>query len=207
MVTAFARLEGRSVGVIANQPRYLGGVIDSEASQKAARFVRSCNRFGLPMVVLVDTPGFLPGTKQERRAVIRHGATLLHAFAEATVPRVTVVVRQAYGGAYITMNSKDLGADFAYAWPRARIGIMGAQQAVGIIHRREIAAAPDPDAHRLELSERYAAEHQNAHAAAADGFVDEVIAPSETRSRIAQALKTLERKRRRPLRLAAGAAR
>jgi acetyl-CoA carboxylase carboxyltransferase component len=196
MVTAFARIEGHPIGIVANQPRHMGGVIDAEASQKAARFIATCNRFGLPLVVLVDTPGFLPGTREEKRAVIRHGASLLHAFAAATVPKLTVVVRQAYGGAYITMNSKDLGADFAFAWPRARIGIMGAQQAVGIIHRREIAAAEDPEAHRLELSERYAAEHQNAHAAAQDGFVDEVIAPLETRARLVAALKTLHAKGR-----------
>ena len=198
MVTAFARLEGRPIGVIANQPRYLGGVINAEASQKAARFVRTCNTFGLPLVVLVDTPGFLPGLREEARGVIRHGAGLLNAFASSTVPRLTVVIRQAYGGAYITMNSKDLGADFAFAWPRARIGIMGALQAVSFMYRREIASAPDPVARRLELSEQYADEHQNAHATAAGGFVDEVIAPAETRQRLCSALKTLGGKRGQP---------
>jgi acetyl-CoA carboxylase carboxyltransferase component len=197
MVTAFARLDGRPVGIVANQPRYVGGVIDAEASQKAADFVDKCNAFGLPLVVLVDTPGFLPGLNQETRGVIRHGAGLLHAFAAATVPRVTVVLRQAYGGAYITMNAKDLGADFAFAWPRARIGIMAAQQAVAIINRREIAAAEDPAAYGLELAERYAAEHQNAHAAAEEGFIDEVILPGETRDRLCLALKTLALKRNR----------
>jgi acetyl-CoA carboxylase carboxyltransferase component len=196
MVTAFARLDGRSIGVIANQPRYLGGVIDSEGSQKAARFVDTCDAFGLPLVVLVDTPGFLPGSREERRGVIRHGASLLHAFSASRVPRVSVVLRQAYGGAYITMNSKDLGADFAFAWPRARIGIMGAGQAVSLIHRRDIAAAADPQARRLELAEQYADEHQNAHAAAAEGFVDEVITPAETRARLAGSLRTLIRKHR-----------
>src|SRR5919197_3313520 len=141
MVTAFARIDGQSVGVIANQPKFLGGVIDADAAQKAARFVRICNSFGLPLVVLVDTPGFLPGTKQEGLGVIRQGAKLLHAFAEAVVPKVTVVLRKAYGGGFITMNSKDLGADLALAWPDAEIGIMGPRQAVGIVHRREIAAA------------------------------------------------------------------
>jgi acetyl-CoA carboxylase carboxyltransferase component len=194
MVTGFARLDGRAIGVIANQPRALGGVIDSASSQKAASFVSRCDTFGVPLVVLVDTPGFLPGSAQEGLGVIRHGATLLHAFARATVPKVTVVLRQAYGGAYITMNSKDLGADFAFAWPRARIGIMGAQQAVGLVHRAEIAAAPDPAGHTLELAERYAEEHQNAHAAAQDGFIDEVIAPHETRDRLARALRTLSGK-------------
>ena len=195
MVTALCRIEGRPVGVIANQPWYLGGVIDAAASQKAAKFVRLCNSYGLPLVVLVDTPGFLPGTKQEQLGVIRHGAKLLHAFAEAVVPKVTVVLRKAFGGGYITMNSKDLGADFAFAWPRARIGIMGALQAVGFMYRREIAAAPDPAARQLELSEEYAADHQNAHAAAAGGFVDEVIAPTETRGRLCSALRTLSGKR------------
>jgi acetyl-CoA carboxylase carboxyltransferase component len=197
MVTAFARLDGRPVGILANQPHHLGGVINAEASQKAARFVNRCDTFGVPLVVLVDTPGFLPGRRQERLGIIRHGATLLHAFASATVPRVTVVLRQAYGGAYITMNAKDLGADFAFAWPRARIGIMAAAQAVGFIWRREISAAPDPVARRLELSDLYADQHQNAHAAAAGGFVDEVIPPSETRQRLIASLRTLARKGRR----------
>jgi acetyl-CoA carboxylase carboxyltransferase component len=204
MVTAFVRLEGRPVGVVANQPHHLGGVINSDASQKAARFVRTCDRFGLPVVALVDTPGFLPGRREEARGVIRHGATLLDAFSSATVPRLTVVLRQAYGGAYITMNSKDLGADFAFAWPRARIGIMAALQAVAFMYRREIAAARDPVARQIELSEEYAAEHQNAHAAAAGGFVDEVIAPAETRSRLCAALRTLEGKHR-PRPVGAGA--
>ena len=130
--------------MIANQPRYLGGVLDAESSQKGARFVETCDAYGIPLVVLVDTPGFMPGTRQEQAGVIRFGATLVRAFAAATVPRVTVVLRKAYGGAYITMNSKDLGADLVFAWPDAEIGVMGAQPAVGIIHRRELAAAEDP---------------------------------------------------------------
>ncbi|MGH2944378.1 MAG: acyl-CoA carboxylase subunit beta, partial [Solirubrobacteraceae bacterium] len=144
LVTALARIDGTPVGIVANQPRHLGGVIDADASQKGARFVRTCNAFGLPLVVLVDTPGFLPGSKQEAIGVIRHGAKLLHAFAEATVPRFTVVLRKAFGGAYITMNSKDLGADLYLAWSRAELGIMGAEQAVGVVHRRALAAAEDP---------------------------------------------------------------
>src|SRR3954451_25281330 len=143
IVCGLARLDGRSVGVIANQPKYLGGVLDAESAAKGARFVRTCNAFGLPLVVLVDTSGFMPGTKQEQGGVIRHGAKLVHAFAEATVPRLTVVLRKAYGGAYITMNSKDLGADLAFAWPGAELGVMGANQAVGIIHRRDLEAAAD----------------------------------------------------------------
>jgi acetyl-CoA carboxylase carboxyltransferase component len=194
IVVGLARLEGRPVGIVANQPRYIGGVLDVQASMKGAKFVRMCNTFGLPLVVLVDTPGFLPGRRQESDGVIRHGATLLHAFAESTVPRLTVVLRQAYGGAYITMNAKDLGADFAYAWPRARIGIMGAAQAVSIVHRRELAEAEDPEALLAELTQAYADEHQNALGAAADGFIDEVIAPSDTRQRLCHALATLGHK-------------
>ena len=192
MVTAFCRIDGRSVGVIANQPWYLGGVIDGEASQKAAKFVRTCNSYGLPLVVFVDTPGFLPGTKQEGLGVIRHGAKLLHAFAEAVVPKVTVVLRKAYGGAYICMNSRDLGADYVFAWPQATLGVMGAKQAVGIVSRREIAAADDPVATRDALAETYTGEHLTSGIAAAEGYVDEVIPPSDTRRRLAEALSTLE---------------
>jgi acetyl-CoA carboxylase carboxyltransferase component len=198
MVVAFARIEGRPVGVVANQAHHLGGTIDSAAAQKAARFVRTCNTYGLPLIVLVDAPGFLPGTKQEASGVIRHGAKLLHAFAEATVPRLTVVLRKAFGGAYITMNSRDLGADLAFAWPQAEIGVMGAGQAVGVIARRQIAAADDPEAARAELADEYAAEHLSASIAAREGFIDEVIEPSETRARLAWALTSLERERRRP---------
>jgi acetyl-CoA carboxylase carboxyltransferase component len=191
MVTAFVRIEGRPVGVIANQPWFLGGVIDASAAQKAARFVRTCNAFGLPLVVLVDTPGFLPGTKQEEAGVIRHGAKLLHAFAEAVVPKVTVVLRKAYGGAYICMNSKDLGADLALAWPDAEIGIMGSRQAVGIVHKRALADADDPDAERDRLADLYADEHVSAAVAAREGFVDELVEPHETRRRLAAALGSL----------------
>ncbi|HEX8053637.1 MAG TPA: acyl-CoA carboxylase subunit beta [Thermoleophilaceae bacterium] len=194
MVTAFARLGGMSVGIVANQPRYLGGVIDAAASEKGARFVRTCNAYGIPLVVLVDTPGFMPGTKQESAGVIRRGAKLLYAFIEAEVPKVTVVVRQAYGGGFITMNSKELGADFSFAWPRATIGIMGARQAVGITHRREIAAADDPREELRVLAERYVTEHQSAQAAARDGVVDELLAPSETRERLIAALGAMRSK-------------
>jgi acetyl-CoA carboxylase carboxyltransferase component len=192
MVCGFARMEGRPVGVVANQPRYLGGVLDAESAAKAARFVRTCNAFGLPLVVLVDTPGFLPGTRQESYGVIRHGAKLVHAFAEATVPKVTVVLRKAFGGALIAMNSRDLGADYVFAWPQAQLGVMGAKQAVGIVSRREIAAAEDPMAHRDVLAEDYADEHLSADRSAAEGHVDEVILPSETRMRLCQALDTLD---------------
>lgn len=194
MVTGLARVEGRPVGVIANQPRRLGGVIDAAAAEKGALFVAACDRLGLPLVVLVDTPGFMPGTRQERGGVIRHGASLLRAFAAATVPKLTVVLRKAYGGAVITMNSKDLGADLVFAWPGAEIGIMAARQAVGIVHRREIAAAGDAQAARDALAAAYAEEHLGATAAAAAGFVDEVIDPPTTRARLAWALTALERR-------------
>lgn len=191
MVTGLGRIEGRPVGVVANQPRHLGGVIDATASQKAAGFVRRCNSFGLPLAVLVDTPGFLPGTRQEAAGVIRHGADLLHAFAAATVPKLTVVLRKAYGGAYITMNSKDLGADMAFAWPGAEIGVMGPGQAVGVLHRRELAVAHDAAAERARLAGLYAAEHLPAAVAAREGYVDEIIEPGDTRERLAWALAML----------------
>ncbi len=193
MVTAFARIDGRSVAVIANQPRRLGGVIDAPGAEKGARFVNACARFGLPLVVLVDTPGFMPGTKQEGQGVIRYGAALLSAFAGAKVPKITLVLRKAYGGAAITMNSRDLGADMVFAWSQAEIGIMAARQAVGITARRRLNDAGDPDALLEELTDAYAGEHLTADAAAASGFVDEVIEPDETRDRLAWALRSLGR--------------
>jgi acetyl-CoA carboxylase carboxyltransferase component len=191
VVCSLARLGGHAIGVVANQPRHLGGVLDADASQKAARFVRTCDRFGLPLVVLVDTPGFLPGTRQERAGVIRHGATLVQAFAGASVPRLTVVVRKAFGGAFIAMNSKDLGADLVLAWPRAQLGVMGASQAVGIINRREIEAAEDPEQARRALAGAYAETHLGADAAGAEGFVDEVIPAAHTRVRLVAAIESL----------------
>ena len=192
LVTGLARIEGRPVGVIANQPRYLGGVLDAASSQKGARFVQKCNAFGLPLLVLVDTPGFMPGTRQESAGVIRFGATLVQAFAEATVPRITVILRKAFGGAFITMNSKDLGADYVFAWPRAEIGVMGSKPAVGIIHRRELAAAPDRESARERLAAEYAHAELRAQVAASGGYVDELIAPVETRARVAGALRSLD---------------
>ena len=184
MVTALTRLNGHPVGVVANQPHHLGGAIDSAASEKAAGFIRRCDAFGLPLIVLVDTPGFLPGTKQEGLGVIRHGAGLLHAFSAARVPKVTVVLRKAYGGGFITMNSRELGADLALAWPGAEIGVLGARQAVGIIHRRSIQASEDPGAEHDRLAAEYAEQHLTAEVAAAAGDVDEVIEPTETRKRL-----------------------
>ncbi|HWM09259.1 MAG TPA: carboxyl transferase domain-containing protein [Solirubrobacteraceae bacterium] len=188
LMCAFTRIDGRAVGVVANQPAHLGGVLCAESASKGAAFVRTCDAFGLPLVVLVDTPGFLPGTKQEQRAVIRHGAKLVHAFAAASVPSCTVILRKAFGGAFIAMNSRDLGADYVFAWPEAQLGVMGAHQAVGIIHRREIAGADDAELSHAVLAERYAAEHLSAELAAVDGHVDEVIAPTETRDRLIAAL-------------------
>jgi acetyl-CoA carboxylase carboxyltransferase component len=190
MVTSLGRLEGRTVAVVANQPKRLGGVIDAAGSEKAARFIALCDRFRIPLVVLVDTPGFMPGTRQEGAGVIRHGAALLRAFAAATVPKLTVVLRKAYGGAVITMNSRALGADLVFAWPEAEMGIMAARQAVGIVHRRRLAEAGE--ALRDGLADRYAEEHLTAEAAAASGFVDEVIEPASTRERLAWALAALE---------------
>ena len=191
LVCAFARLDGRAVGLVANQPKHLGGVLDAESAQKGARFVQTCNAFGLPLVVLVDTPGFLPGARQERAAVIRHGAKLVHAFAAAGVPKVTVVLRKAFGGAYIAMNSKDLGADLVLAWPRAQLGVMGPRQAVGIVHRREIAAAPDGEATAERLARDYAERHLDAASATRLGAIDEVVTPDRTRHRLAAALDAL----------------
>ena len=185
LVVGFARIEGSPVGIIANQPHHLGGCLDAESSQKGAWFVDLCDRFGVPLVVLVDTPGFLPGVKQEQAGVIRHGASLLRAFGKATTPRVTLTLRQAYGGAHIVMNSRDLGADLTLAWPHAKIGVMGPRQAVEVVNRREIAAGADADA----LADAYAAEHLPVRVAAQAGFIDEVIAPVDTRERIAFALE------------------
>jgi acetyl-CoA carboxylase carboxyltransferase component len=194
MVTALARIDGRAVGVVANQPRRLGGVIDAAAAEKASLFVDTCDRFRLPLCVFVDTPGFMPGRRQEGDGVIRHGAALLRAFAAASVPKLTVVLRKAYGGAVITMNSRDLGADLVFAWPGAELGIMAAEQAVGIANRRELEAASEPERMRAELAQGYADSHLSADRAAASGFVDEVIEPRTTRRRLAWALAALERR-------------
>ena len=195
LVTGFARMDGRTVGVVANQPHYLGGIIDADAAQKGARFVSKCDAFGIPLLVLVDTPGYMPGTRQESAGVIRFGADFVHAFAGAEVPRVTLILRKAFGGAYITMNSKDLGADYVFAWPDAQIGVMAARSAVGIIHRRELAAAEDPEGARDELAAQYAETQLCPRKAAAGGYIDELIPPGETRSRLVWALRSLEAER------------
>jgi acetyl-CoA carboxylase carboxyltransferase component len=192
VVTALARIDGRPVGIVANQPHHLGGVLDAEGSEKAARFVGFCDSFRVPLIAVVDTPGFMPGSRQEQAGVIRHGASLVRAFASARVPKVTVVLRKSYGGAYITMNSRDLGADLVLAWPDAELGIMSARAAVGIVHRRELAAAgSDAESQRSRLAKAYADQHLGASAAAAAGFVDEIIDPEDTRARLSWALMTL----------------
>lgn len=193
MVTSLARLEGRSVGIVANQPGHRGGVIDVPATEKASRFIRTCDSFGLPLVVLVDTPGFMPGTHQESAGIIRHGAELLRAFGGAQVPRLTVILRRAFGGGYITMNSKDLGADRCFAWPEATIGILAARQAVAIVRREEIATAPDPERRHAELAASYA-ESQSAGAAVRAGAIDAVVPPSATRDRLCEALADAARR-------------
>jgi propionyl-CoA carboxylase beta chain len=188
IVVGFARIDGQAVGVVANQPLVLAGCLDIDASEKGARFVRLCDAFGLPIVTLVDVPGFLPGTGQEASGIIRKGAKLLYAYAEATVPRVTVVLRKAFGGAYIVMGSKSLGADAAFAWPGAELAVMGAEGAVDVIHRRDLEADPD---RREELIASYRAEAMAPHIPAERLSVDEVIAPGETRAVVAATLRSL----------------
>jgi acetyl-CoA carboxylase carboxyltransferase component len=193
MVIGFASIGGAAVGIVANQPHHMGGVIDVEACEKAARFVRTCDAYGLPLVVFVDTPGFMPGSKQEASGIINRGAGLVHAFAKARVPRFTVVLRKAYGGAYIAMNARDLGATLTFAWPGAQIGIMDARQAVRIVHRRDLAACADPEELLEALAGDYARVNCVASAAAADGFVDEVIPSAQTRGRLVHAISTTSR--------------
>jgi acetyl-CoA carboxylase carboxyltransferase component len=191
MVVGFAHLEGSSIGVVANQARHLGGVIDVEAAQKGAKFVSTCDAFSVPLLVLVDTPGFMPGVRQEKAGVIRHGADLLRAFAATTSPRVTVILRKAYGGAFITMNSKDLGADASFAWPQAEIGIMGPRAAVEIINRRQLLGADSTGHEAALLAERYARAHLSPEAALGLGVIDAVIDPVDTRARVADAMADL----------------
>ena len=184
VLCGFARLDGHVVGVVANQPRELGGVLDIESSEKAARFVRTCDAFNVPLVTFVDVPGFLPGVRQEHGGIVRHGAKLLYAYCEATVPRIQVVVRKAYGGAYVVMSSKSTGADLAFAWPSAELAVMSPPSAVAMVHRREIAAAADPEARRAELIEDYTERHANPWLAAERGYVDDVIDPADTRAKL-----------------------
>ena len=194
IVCGFARLGGRSIGIVANQPAFLAGVLDNHASNKAARFVRFCDAFNIPLLVLEDVPGFLPGTDQEWNGIINNGAKLLYAFSEATVPRITVITRKAYGGAYDVMNSKHIGADLNYAWPTAEIAVMGAKGAAEIIFRKDIKEAKDPQAKWQEKEAEYAELFAHPYNAAARGYVDEVIEPAKTREKLIKAFKMLENK-------------
>jgi propionyl-CoA carboxylase beta chain len=195
IICGFARIEGRSVGIVAQQPQILAGVLDIDASDKAARFVRTCDCFNVPILTLVDVPGFLPGVDQEHRGIIRHGAKLLFAYSEATVPKVTVITRKAYGGAYDVMSSKHVRGDMNFAWPTAEIAVMGVEGAVNIIFRDQISGAEDPEAERARLVAEYEERFANPYIAAARGYLDEVILPSETRARVAGAFAMLENKR------------
>src|SRR5687767_8973631 len=195
IICAFARLDGRTVGVVAQQPMVLAGVLDIDASIKAARFVRFCDAFNIPLVTLVDVPGFLPGTAQEYGGIIRNGAKLLYAFAEATVPKLTVITRKAYGGAYCVMSSKHIRTDVNYAWPTAEIAVMGAEAAVNILYKRELDAAADVAAARAARIAEYREKFANPYIAAQRGFVDEVIQPRQTRAKLITALGALESKR------------
>jgi propionyl-CoA carboxylase beta chain len=195
IICGFGRLDGHSVGVVGNQPRVLAGALDIEASIKAARFVRFCDAFNVPLVTFVDVPGFLPGTEQEYGGIIRHGAKLLFAFAEATVPKVTVITRKAYGGAYCVMASKHIRTDVNYAWPTAEIAVMGPEGAVDIVYKRELDAAGNREQVRSEKIEEFRDRFANPYVAADRGFVDAIIQPRETRKKLIQALAMLENKR------------
>jgi acetyl-CoA carboxylase carboxyltransferase component len=194
-VCGYARIDGHVVGVVGNQPQMMAGVLDIESSEKAARFVRTCDAFNIPLVTFVDVPGFLPGTDQEFGGIIRHGAKLLYAYCESTVPRVQIVTRKAYGGAYVVMNSRSIGCDLAYAWPSAEFAVMAGPGAVEILYKRELTTAADPDARKAELVEEYTEKYVNPWEAAERGYVDDVIDPADTRYVLARALDLLRAKR------------
>ncbi len=195
LVCGFARIDGRAVGIVGNQPQMLAGVLNIDASEKGARFVRTCDAFNIPLVTFVDVPGFMPGTDQEYGGIIRHGAKLLYAYCESTVPRVQIITRKAYGGAYVVMNSKSIGADLAFAWPSAELAVMGPEGAVEIVYRRDLAEAADPVGRRKELVEEYTERYANPYAAAERGYVDDVIDPAETRRVLVRSLDLLVSKR------------
>jgi acetyl-CoA carboxylase carboxyltransferase component len=195
IVCGFARIDGHVVGIVGNQPQVLAGCLDIEASEKAARFVRTCDAFNVPLVTFVDVPGFLPGTNQEYGGIIRHGAKLLYAYCEATVPRVQIITRKGYGGAFVVMNSKSIGADLAFAWPSAEIAVMDANGAANVIFRREIEAADDPVARRAELVEQYSERFANPYSAAERGYVDDVVDPRDTRRVLVRSLEMLRSKK------------
>lgn len=194
IVTAFARLDGQTVGIIANQPQVMAGTLDIDSSVKAARFINNCNAYNIPIITLEDVPGFLPGTDQEHSGIIRHGAKLLYAYTYATVPKITIILRKAYGGAYIVMNSKGIGGDFSFAWPTAEIAVMGAKGAIAILYKKELAEAENPDLLKQEFTEKYTEEVVNPYIADDKGYIDEVIDPAVTRYKIIRALRALQRK-------------
>jgi acetyl-CoA carboxylase carboxyltransferase component len=190
----FGRMGGRVVGIVGNQPAVLAGVLDIDSSEKASRFVRTCDAFNIPLLTFVDVPGFMPGTDQEYGGIIRHGAKLLYAYCESTVPRIQIITRKAYGGAYVVMNSKSIGADLAYAWPSAELAVMGPNGAVEIVYRRELAEAPDPASRRAELIDEYTERYANPYIAAERGYIDDVISPADTRAVICRSLDILSSK-------------
>ena len=199
LIVGFGRIEGIVVGIVANQPRQKAGALDIDASDKGSRFIRTCNIFNIPLVTLVDVPGFLPGVEQERGGIIRHGAKMLYAYASATVPKLTVILRKAYGGSYLAMCALEMGADFVYAWPTAEIAVMGAEGAVKILHRRDLAEAEDPKARAAELAADYRREFASPYLSAAHGYITDVIEPAETRWMLALSLrKALTKRELRP---------
>ena len=195
IVCGFARLDGHPVGVVGNQPMVLAGVLDIDSSSKAARFVRTCDAFNIPLLTFVDVPGFQPGVDQEYGGIIRHGAKLLYAYCEATVPRISVITRKGYGGAYVVMDSKSVGSDLSFAWPSAELAVMGPEGAVGIIYRQEIEAADDQEARRQELVDQYVEQFANPYIAAERGYVDDVIDPAETRRKVIAGFELLRSKK------------
>jgi acetyl-CoA carboxylase carboxyltransferase component len=195
IICGYARLNGSPVGIVGNQPQVLAGVLDIESSEKAARFVRTCDAFNIPLLTFVDVPGFLPGVDQEYGGIIRHGAKLLYAYCEATVPRIQIITRKAYGGAYVVMDSKSIGSDLAFAWPSAELAVMGPQGAVEILYRRELQTAADPVARRVELVDEYIERFANPFVAAERGYVDDVIDPAETRRKVIAGFEMLRSKR------------
>jgi acetyl-CoA carboxylase carboxyltransferase component len=195
IVCGFSRVDGHPVGIVGNQPLMLAGVLDIESAEKAARFVRTCDAFNIPLLTFVDVPGFLPGVDQEYGGIIRHGAKLLYAYCEATVPRIQIITRKAYGGAYVVMDSKSVGSDLAYAWPTAELAVMGPQGAVEIVYRRELQQSANPIARRGELVAEYTEKYANPYNAAERGYIDDVIDPAETRQKIVAGLRMLRTKR------------
>ena len=194
VVIGFARLDGKVIGIVGNQPKVLAGTLDINSSTKGARFIRFCDAFNIPLLILEDVPGFLPGIDQEHSGIIRHGAKMLYAFADSTVPRITVIMRKSYGGAYCVMNSKNLGGDFNFAWPTAEIAVMGPEGAVAILYRKELEASDDPVAMKKELATKYRKEIANPYVADERGFIDEVIDPAVTRLKLIRAYQALENK-------------